>query len=128
MTWARRMAERDLDCLLFGTAIVDPSFRFSCRVVGTLELDLAERAQLRGHLALALLAIARRLIAVSAANGAQTQATLLAKRVDRHCEKDLVAQLGAEVDHPSVEVHHVSVVVIFVGVAVRAFLDEADRE
>jgi hypothetical protein len=27
ITWARRIAERDFDCLLFGTAI-DPSFRY----------------------------------------------------------------------------------------------------
>jgi hypothetical protein len=32
ITCARRMAERDLDCLLFGTAI-DPSFRFAAFLV-----------------------------------------------------------------------------------------------
>ena len=69
-----------------------PRFVSLLVLVRTLKLARAESAQLRGHLALAFLAIARRLIAVSAANGAQPLATLLAERVDRHGEKDLVAQ------------------------------------
>ena len=71
MTCARRIAERDLDCLLFGTAIVIVPF-VSRAVVRELKLDLAERREAsRPPRAASASHVQGDVVAVAAANGAE---------------------------------------------------------
>src|SRR5689334_22622455 len=109
MTWARRIAERDLDCFLLGTAmgflggVPYQLWGRSGRVFAQLgsELELPQRPELRVPLALALGAVTRLVVAVPAADRAEPLAIGLADRVERHGEQELVARLRAEVDlHP----------------------------
>src|SRR6266496_1488652 len=122
MTWARRIAERDLDCFLLGTAMDHP--RFGCAGFSPIgakgpsnfdaftpasreptsagnaasHLQLSEReAQLRRGGLSAGRARARHLVPVAATDRAKTRAVLAAKGADRDREENLLPQLGGKV-------------------------------
>src|ERR1700690_4643951 len=113
MTWARRIAERDLDCLLLGTAMGSSLDSWGARwdfegarpangVMGRCasHLQLAERGGQRiGGQDVPLLghAGARDLVPVPTAHRADAPAVQRADRVDGKGEQDLVANLRAEV-------------------------------
>src|SRR5438309_1342674 len=113
ITWARRMAERDFDCFLLGTAML--SFVFPCvrrPGAGASELDVLEGAELGLGDPLSLLAVAGGQVPVAAADGADAGAVLAADRADGDGQQDLVSQLGAEIDLPVAERQHVAIVLL----------------
>src|ERR1700690_244434 len=109
MTCARRVADRDLDCLLFGTAIVR-TFLFGG------ELDPAQRRapDRRGGFHPAT---EGREVAVSAAHEAQPKARLLAQWINRNRQQNLVTNLVTDVDFATLERDQVRILVV-VGIVV----------
>src|SRR3954453_15633488 len=93
ITWARRMAERDFDCFLLGTAMLLSSsiFRLS-------DLQVLEGAELGGGEALLLLAVTGGGVAVAPADRADPLAVGAAERPHGDGQQDLVADLRAEID------------------------------
>src|SRR5450432_4239004 len=105
MTCARRIADRDLDCLRFGTAIVRTFL-----VLGW-QLDLGERRETHGGRGFGL-ATAGDEVAIAAAHAAKTQAITFAEGIDWNRQQNLVADFVPDIDLAALESDQIRILVV----------------